>query len=448
MTLKALLVGCLATLAGAACDSNQIQMASIQSAAGLKTHSSQACVFPFTYKGAKYTDCTQDGSSWWGGTKWCPYEVDRNGGYIDGKYGDCKFSGGGNGCVEVRLGTKGENACGPADTQIMTEAACKAAAQSLGSGRSDSLKLTWQGVADQASLPNSPNGCFFSAAEGRHGVYFSMKAANAPGADIQQICLKGSCTTASGKSCKFPFVYKGAQYNKCIVSDAISTDAWCPTQLGRDRIYKDSDEYGLCLAACPKSYHCEVAAESKCRECRPESERTGNGQCKSCNAGYKQKVYGKSWTCERVCGDELKLSGANVKNVKGAMGTYIKTSTVQAGRHTYKLSWNLQRETFYLYWYPTDTLEGYWMVGPNIGQNFGSVHSENMFLASSCPEDTRKWHCFDGSKWVACTATVKVEQHAWGAEGGPGTSGACGTSIGKSALAWSLLTISLLVSRA
>merc|ERR1712216_1097803 len=111
----------------------------------------------------------------------------------------------------------------------------------------------------------------------------------------------------------------------------------------------------------------------KCRECMPESERTGHSQCKSCNVGYKLQSDKK---CERVCGDELKLRGANVKNVKGAMGTYRKTSTMQAGRHVYKLSKVFQGQTLYLYWYPTDTLQGNWMVGPSIRQNSGYVQSK------------------------------------------------------------------------
>jgi len=405
-------------------------MALIESAF-TKTHSSKACIFPFTYEGTEYNDCTASGS--WTGS-WCPYEVDKNGGYIDSKYGYCKFSNGGDGCVEVALGTQGENTCDSSDTQIVTEAACKAAAQSLASGGAGGLK-PWQGPVVQANVANSPNGCFYSSAGGQVGVYFNINAADIPGVDTQQICLKGACTTAGGKSCKFPFTYKGAEYTKCIVSDVVATDGWCPTQLDKDGGYTD-DNWDYCLEACPETHYCEVADNSRCRECVPESERTGNGQCKSCNAGYKLDTDKK---CERVCGDELKLHGVTVKNVKGTMGTYKKKSTMRAGRHVYELSKNFNKKTLYLYWVG-NVLEGSWIVGHSIGHNVGFVKSETMLFSTSCPEDSKRWHCFDGSNWVVCSVAVSVEKHA---EGGEGTSGAYGSFVGKGALAWTLLTSSL-----
>ena len=50
----------------------------------------QKCVFPFSYEGVTYEKCTSVGNN---GTQWCSTEVDENGEYVSGKYGNC-----GSGC--------------------------------------------------------------------------------------------------------------------------------------------------------------------------------------------------------------------------------------------------------------------------------------------------------------------------------------------------------------
>ena len=52
----------------------------------------QQCVFPFSYEGVTYEDCTSVGNN---GTDWCSTEVDENGEYVSGKWGNC-----GSGCIK------------------------------------------------------------------------------------------------------------------------------------------------------------------------------------------------------------------------------------------------------------------------------------------------------------------------------------------------------------
>ena len=44
------------------------------------------CIFPFSYKGITYTECTTYENN---GIPWCSTEVDTTGNYIDGKWGNC-----------------------------------------------------------------------------------------------------------------------------------------------------------------------------------------------------------------------------------------------------------------------------------------------------------------------------------------------------------------------
>jgi hypothetical protein len=48
---------------------------------------SKRCVFPFSFKGKSYVDCTKDHSS--NGAEWCATEVNKNGEVVFGQWGDC-----------------------------------------------------------------------------------------------------------------------------------------------------------------------------------------------------------------------------------------------------------------------------------------------------------------------------------------------------------------------
>ena len=48
---------------------------------------SKRCVFPFSFKGKSYVDCTKDHSS--NGDEWCATEVNKNGEVENGQWGDC-----------------------------------------------------------------------------------------------------------------------------------------------------------------------------------------------------------------------------------------------------------------------------------------------------------------------------------------------------------------------
>jgi hypothetical protein len=48
---------------------------------------SKRCVFPFTFKGESYNNCTKDHSS--NGAEWCATDVNDNGEVVFGEWGDC-----------------------------------------------------------------------------------------------------------------------------------------------------------------------------------------------------------------------------------------------------------------------------------------------------------------------------------------------------------------------
>ena len=52
---------------------------------GCITINKERCIFPFIYKGKKYTSCTKD--SWF--TKWCSTEIKPDGTYKMGHWGSC-----------------------------------------------------------------------------------------------------------------------------------------------------------------------------------------------------------------------------------------------------------------------------------------------------------------------------------------------------------------------
>ena len=52
---------------------------------GCATKDGQSCVFPFQYDGTSYSNCTTYNHD----QLWCATEVDANGEYIGGQWGDC-----------------------------------------------------------------------------------------------------------------------------------------------------------------------------------------------------------------------------------------------------------------------------------------------------------------------------------------------------------------------
>ena len=57
------------------------------------------CVFPFRYKGKKYSTCTTFDSE--NGKAWCATKIDSNGNVVTGKWGDCL-----QGCFENKCRTE------------------------------------------------------------------------------------------------------------------------------------------------------------------------------------------------------------------------------------------------------------------------------------------------------------------------------------------------------
>ncbi len=59
------------------------------------------CVFPFNYEGTTYTECTTIDNF---AIPWCSTEVDSNGKFVRGKWGDCS-----PGCLGESEGAYSQN---------------------------------------------------------------------------------------------------------------------------------------------------------------------------------------------------------------------------------------------------------------------------------------------------------------------------------------------------
>ena len=66
---------------------------------------SKRCIFPFSYKGKTYLECTADHSS--NQAEWCATQVDSDGEVIDGQWGDCDKKS--LSCLTIGAGSLGQS---------------------------------------------------------------------------------------------------------------------------------------------------------------------------------------------------------------------------------------------------------------------------------------------------------------------------------------------------
>ena len=127
---------------------------------GCKTQNGTTCVFPFIYKGVKYSVCTTVDNR---ETPWCSTNTDKEGNYVDNYWGNCA-----HGCL------------------------------------SPTTTTTAKTVSTTSSSSTSTSGC----------------------------------KTQNDTVCVFPFIYKGVKYSGCTTMDNEETP-WCSTVTDKDRNYVD-----------------------------------------------------------------------------------------------------------------------------------------------------------------------------------------------------------------
>ena len=61
--------------------------------------------------------------------------------------------------------------------------------------------------------------------------------------------FSGPCKTVKGKPCKFPFVYKGKNYEKC-TDQGSDGNFWCSTKVEAGNVHAYGN-FGYCAKGCP-----------------------------------------------------------------------------------------------------------------------------------------------------------------------------------------------------
>jgi len=261
-----------------------------------KTVQDKACVFPFSYKGVTYNNCTNTGSD--NGAAWCATQVDAEGEVVKNTWQDCQDGCPGTNfeCNEgVLFNVDGECINGTSAPTVLERIrtgplkvilddalsetsmkvapicplgrkssemkGCKCSDETLTKGLDGNPRggcvppLTDHGVEelehgwcflDNVQDPSDPTqDCFgdtqFSVADGR---FWSNEACNVV-KSIPEVCL-----STSSNPCIFPFTYQGESYTSCTNTGSENGAAWCAVQVDEEgEVVKNAWED--CKAGCP-----------------------------------------------------------------------------------------------------------------------------------------------------------------------------------------------------
>merc|ERR1712110_1340619 len=224
-----------------------------------------ACVFPFTYDGVEYYQCTYKNSP----TTWCATKLDPNGTVIVNNWGDCANT--------------QTSACPVED---LTKPTCTAV-----SGSACVFPFRYKGIvynkcSDAANTEISDSQAWCSTEVTSGGEHIDGKAAACPNTcegaatttttttttttaasvntnslvDILAESLKSQCTTvagpAAGKQCVFPFKFQGVTYSGCAeweYGGEHQGQTWCSTMVTSSGEHMDgNNQWGICPDTCPK----------------------------------------------------------------------------------------------------------------------------------------------------------------------------------------------------
>jgi len=178
----------------------------------------EPCVFPFSYKGALYKECTTVDNS---GVAWCSTQTDHEGVHTKGKWGNCD-AGCAPGCSTVS---------GPVEGGLCV------------------FPFRWQGKVYRECTSAHNDGILWCATQtDRQGNYVDDKWGH-----CEEKC--SGCGTVEGASCIFPFTFQDTTYSECTTYDNNGT-LWCA--LGTDtggNWRSDKHTWGNCGAGCTAGCH-------------------------------------------------------------------------------------------------------------------------------------------------------------------------------------------------
>jgi len=156
-----------------------------------RTTQNISCVFPFSYKGSEYSECTTVDNR---GVAWCSTSNDHRGVHQEGQWGDCTDSCP-RGCSTVS---------GPDPGKLCV------------------FPFKWNGTVYRECTTHMNSGQLWCPTEVDHlNGYIDNKWGN---------CAADTCTgcrTVEGLTCHLPFIYKNQTYDECTRED--SDTLWCHT---------------------------------------------------------------------------------------------------------------------------------------------------------------------------------------------------------------------------
>merc|ERR1711909_110236 len=221
-----------------------------------------AYVFPFTYDGVEYYQCTYKNSP----TPWCATKLDPNGTVIVNNWGDCANT--------------QTSACPVED---LTKPTCTAV-----SGSACVFPFRYKGIvynkcSDAANTEIADSQAWCSTEVTSGGEHIDGKAAVCPNtcegaasntavattttttttttaASVNTNSLKSGCITASGpaagKQCIFPFKFQGVTYTGCaewVYGGENQGKSWCSTMVNPSGEHMDGNsQWGICPDTCQK----------------------------------------------------------------------------------------------------------------------------------------------------------------------------------------------------
>ena len=213
-----------------------------QNASGCETTKGTACVFPFIYKGVKYSGCTTED---YGETPWCSTKTDKDGNYVDHAYfgicaqkcplsSECKAHTGIT-CIFpfIYRGVK-YSGCTTVDNGEVPW--CSTVTDKDGNYIDHPSNFhTWGNCGQNCSLSN-------------------------PITTTSTTTNTSRCKTQRGSPCAFPFIYKGVKYSGCTKVDNGPVQVpWCSTVTDKYGNYIEHPTklltWGYCGQDCPSSPH-------------------------------------------------------------------------------------------------------------------------------------------------------------------------------------------------
>jgi len=235
-----------------------------------QTTQNVSCIFPFSYKGLEYSQCTTVDNH---GVPWCSTGLDHRGHHIKGQWGNCQTSCP-KGCSTVS---------GPQPDKLCM------------------FPFKWKGTVYRECTSHMNSGKLWCPTQLDHlNGYIEGQWGNCH----QDTCT--GCRTVDGATCHLPFIYKNVTYDECTTED--SETLWCNTG-GQDLVRAD------CRPGC--AIGCHTYLGNKCifpfkfkGKTFTKCEQDKNSQkaltwCATEVDSQGEMVQGKWEYCHSGCEEEL-----------------------------------------------------------------------------------------------------------------------------------------------